>query len=77
MTIADKVKKVVADKLCVNESDVTPEAHFMDDLGADSLDLVVVIWALEKKFSISIPDEKAKALITVGQAIAYIEEIKN
>jgi len=72
--IAGSVKKIIVDKLGVEETEVTPEASFTNDLGADSLDTVELIMEFEKEFNISIPDEQAETITTVGQAIAYLEE---
>ncbi|MCI6894407.1 MAG: acyl carrier protein [Bacteroidales bacterium] len=74
--IAERVKAIIVDKLGVNEAEVKPEAAFTTDLGADSLDTVELIMEFEKEFGITIPDEKAEAIQTVGDAIAYIEENK-
>ena len=71
--ISTKVIAIVVDKLGVEESQVTPEANFTSDLGADSLDTVELIMELEKEFNISIPDDQAEKIATVGDAIAYIE----
>ena len=71
--ITTKVIAIVVDKLGVDESQVTPEANFTSDLGADSLDIVELIMELEKEFNISIPDDQAEKIATVGDAIAYIE----
>ncbi|GAB4333075.1 MAG: acyl carrier protein [Flammeovirgaceae bacterium] len=71
--IAQKVKKIIIDKLGVEESEVTPEASFTNDLGADSLDTVELIMEFEKEFNISIPDDQAESITTVGQAISYLE----
>ncbi|MBE6405401.1 MAG: acyl carrier protein [Lentisphaeria bacterium] len=71
--IADKVKKIVVEQLSVNEDQVTPEAKFIEDLGADSLDQVELVMALEEQFGAEIPDEDAEKLTTVGDAIKYIE----
>lgn len=71
--IADKVKKIVVEQLGVSEDQVTPEAKFIEDLGADSLDQVELIMALEEAFGSDIPDEEAEKLTTVGDAIAYVE----
>ena len=71
--IATKVAAIVVDKLGVEESQVTPEASFTIDLGADSLDTVELIMELEKEFGVSIPDDQAEKITTVGDAIAYIE----
>jgi acyl carrier protein len=72
--IATRVKKIIVDKLGVDEAEVTPEASFTNDLGADSLDTVELIMEFEKEFNISIPDEQAETITTVGQANAYLEE---
>jgi acyl carrier protein len=72
--IAQKVKKIITEKLGVEESEVTPEASFTNDLGADSLDTVELIMEFEKEFNISIPDDQAESITTVGQAISYLEE---
>ncbi len=72
--ISARVKKIIVDKLGVEEAAVTNEASFANDLGADSLDTVELIMEFEKEFNISIPDEKAETITTVGQAIAYLEE---
>ena len=72
--IAQKVKQIIIEKLGVEESEVTPEASFTNDLGADSLDTVELIMEFEKEFNISIPDEQAETITTVGQAISYLEE---
>ncbi len=74
--IAERVTAIIVDKLGVNEAEVKPEAAFTTDLGADSLDTVELIMEFEKEFGISIPDEKAESIQTVGDAIAYIEENK-
>lgn len=70
--ILAKVKEVIVDQLSVEEDDVTPEASFFDDLGADSLDIVELVMALEDSFGISIPDEDAESIKTVGDAVEYI-----
>jgi len=74
MTVAEKVKKMIVEQLEVNESEVVPEAKFIDDLGADSLDIVELVMALEDEYGIEIPDEDAEKIETVGDAIRYIEE---
>ena len=74
--IESKVKEIIADKLGVDEADVKPEASFTNDLGADSLDTVELIMEFEKSFNITIPDDQAVKIATVGDAIAYIEENK-
>ena len=71
--IASRVKAIIVDKLGVEESEVTPEASFTNDLGADSLDTVELIMEFEKEFGISIPDDQAEKIQTVGDAISYIE----
>ena len=68
-----KIKEVIVDKLGVEEEKITREAHFVDDLGADSLDTVELIMQLEEEFGIEIPDEDAENITTVGAAIDYIE----
>jgi acyl carrier protein len=72
--IAEKVKSIIVEKLGVEASEVTPEASFTNDLGADSLDTVELIMEFEKEFSVSIPDDQAENIQTVGQAITYLEE---
>ena len=76
MSTYDKVKEVIIDKLGVDESAITEEAHFVNDLGADSLDTVELIMEFEEEFSIEIPDEDAENITTVSSAIKYIEEHK-
>ena len=71
--IAERVTKIIVDKLGVDESEVTTEANFTNDLGADSLDTVELIMEFEKTFDISIPDEQAEKIQTVGQAVEYLE----
>ena len=71
--VAERVKAIIVDKLSVEETDVTNEASFTNDLGADSLDTVELIMEFEKEFGISIPDDQAEKITTVGDAIAYIE----
>jgi acyl carrier protein len=71
--VAEKVKAIIVDKLGVDESEVTNEASFTNDLGADSLDTVELIMEFEKEFDIQIPDDKAEAIATVGDAISFIE----
>ena len=73
MSTFEKVKKIVCDKLGVDESKVTETASFVNDLGADSLDVVEFVMEVEKEFNITIPDEEATKLTTVGAAIDYIE----
>ena len=74
--IATKVTSIITDKLGVEESQVVPEASFTNDLGADSLDTVELIMELEKEFDLTIPDEEAEKIVTVGAAIAFIENAK-
>ncbi len=71
--IASRVKGIIVDKLGVDENEVTPEANFTNDLGADSLDTVELIMEFEKDFDIQIPDEDAEKIATVGDAISYVE----
>jgi acyl carrier protein len=71
--VASRVKAIIVDKLSVEESEVTNEASFTNDLGADSLDTVELIMEFEKEFDLSIPDDQAEKISTVGDAIAYIE----
>ena len=73
--VAAKVKAIIVDKLGVEETEVTPEASFTNDLGADSLDTVELIMEFEKEFGISIPDDQADKITTVGEAIAHIEAV--
>ena len=72
--IAAKVKAIIVDKLGVDEKEVTEAASFTNDLGADSLDTVELIMEFEKEFNIAIPDDQAKKINTVGEAIKYIQE---
>ena len=74
MSLEEKVKELIVQQLGVSESEVVPEAKFVDDLGADSLDLVELVMALEDEYGIEISDEDAEKIITVGDAIAYIKE---
>ncbi len=69
----DKVKQIIVEQLGVEESEVTPTAHFVDDLGADSLDIVELVMAFEEAFEIEIPDEEAEKIQTVKDAIDYIQ----
>ncbi|MEM9897625.1 MAG: acyl carrier protein [Bacteroidota bacterium] len=71
--IAAKVTEIIVDKLGVEASEVTPEASFANDLGADSLDTVELIMEFEKEFNLSIPDEAAEKIVTVGDSITYLE----
>ncbi len=76
MGIFDQVKKIVVDQLGVDEAEVTENASFTDDLGADSLDVVELVMALEEEFDLEIPDEDAEKIGTVGEAMKYIQEKK-
>ncbi len=73
MSTFDKVKEVIIDKLGVEEDSIKSEAHFVNDLGADSLDTVELIMEFEKEFNIAIPDDQAEKIGTVGEAVSYIE----
>ena len=74
MALEDKVKDIIVEQLGVNPEQVTPEASFIEDLGADSLDTVELVMAFEEEFGAEIPDEDAEKLQTVGDAIKYVEE---
>jgi acyl carrier protein len=74
MAVEEKVKSIIAEQLGVKSEEVTPGASFIDDLGADSLDTVELVMALEEEFGIEIPDEDAEKMTTVGDAVKYIEE---
>jgi acyl carrier protein len=74
MDVASKVKQIIAEQLGVDEPDIKPASHFVDDLGADSLDQVELVMAFEEEFGIEIPDEEAEKITTVQTAIDYIEE---
>lgn len=73
MAVPDRVKAIIAEQLGVKPEEVVPEASFIDDLGADSLDTVELIMALEEEFGVEIPDEDAEKMTTVGDAIKYVE----
>jgi acyl carrier protein len=73
-SIEDKVKEIIVEQLSVNPEQVTPEAKFIEDLGADSLDVVELVMAFEEHFSIEVPDEDAEKLTSVGDVLKYIEE---
>ena len=77
MAVSDKVKSIIVEQLGVDEEEVTPDASFVDDLGADSLDTVELVMALEEEFETEIPDEDAEKITTVQQAIDYITERRN
>ena len=72
--IASRVKAIIVDKLGVDENEVVAEASFTNDLGADSLDTVELIMEFEKEFNVSIPDEEAEKIQTVGDAVAYLKD---
>lgn len=74
MAVQDKITEIIVEQLGVKPEEVTPEASFVDDLGADSLDTVELVMALEEEFGIEIPDEEAEKIQTVGDAVKYIEE---
>ena len=74
MADMDKIKKIIAEQLGVDESEINPESHFIDDLGADSLDTVELVMALEEEFGIEIPDEDAEKIQTVGDVAKYIDD---
>ena len=73
MAVADQVKKIIVEQLGVDEDEVTPDASFVDDLGADSRDTVELVMAFEEEFSIEIPDEDAEKITRVKDAVSYIE----
>ena len=73
MAVEEKVKAIIAEQLGVKQEEVTPTASFIDDLGADSLDTVELVMALEEEFGVEIPDEDAEKMTTLGEAIKYIE----
>jgi acyl carrier protein len=73
-SIEEKVRDIIVDQLGVNPEQVTPNASFIEDLGADSLDTVELVMAFEEEFGVEVPDEEAEKLLTVGDVIKYIEE---
>ena len=75
MSIEDKIKKIIAEKLSVEMSEVVPDASFVDDLGADSLDLVELVMTMEEEFDVDISDEDAEQLVTVQDAIKYVQAL--
>jgi acyl carrier protein len=77
VALEDKVKEIIVDQLGVDADEVTPEASFIDDLGADSLDTVELVMALEEEFNMEIPDEDAEKIKTVGDAVEYIKSHAN
>ncbi|NOX97472.1 MAG: acyl carrier protein [Nitrospirae bacterium] len=74
MALEKRIKEIIVEQLGVDANEVTPKASFIDDLGADSLDTVELVMALEEEFDIEIPDEDAEKITTVGAAIKYVEE---
>lgn len=76
MTNIDKVKAIIVDKLGIDEDKVTRDASFKDDLGADSLDIAELVMELEDEFDMEIPDEEAEKIVTVGDALDYIEKLE-
>jgi len=77
MAVADKVKSIIVEQLGVDEEEVTPDASFVDDLGADSLDTVELVMAFEEEFGIEIPDDAAESIVTVGDAIKFIDKAQS
>ena len=73
MAVADKVKSIIVEQLGVDEEEVTPDASFVDDLGADSLDTVELVMAFEEEFGCEIPDDAAEKIVTVKDAVSFIE----
>ena len=72
--VADRVKQIIVEQLGVDAAEVTPAAHFVNDLGADSLDTVELVMAFEEEFNVEVPDEEAEKLQTVGDVVKYIED---
>ena len=77
MSVAERVKQIIVEQLGADENQVDPSASFVDDLGADSLDIVELVMAFEEEFSVEVPDEDAEKLQTVGDVVKYIEEKSN
>lgn len=73
-TLEEKVKKIIAEQLSVGEDQITPEASFVEDLGADSLDTVELVMAFEEEFGCEIPDDAAETILTVGDAVKFLEK---
>lgn len=73
-SIFERVRQIIVDTLSIDEEEVKMDAHFMDDLGADSLDVVELVMAIEEEFDLEIPDDEAEKIQTVGQAVEYIKE---
>ncbi len=74
MAVADKVKSIIVEQLGVDEEEVTPDASFVDDIGADSLDTVELVMAFEEEFGCEIPDDAAETILTVGDAVKFLEK---
>ena len=74
MSVEQKVKQIIVEQLGVDEAQVDPTASFVDDLGADSLDIVELVMAFEEEFGIEIPDDAAESIVTVGDAVKYIDK---
>jgi acyl carrier protein len=74
MAVEDKIREIIVEQLGVSAEEVVPEASFIDDLGADSLDIVELVMAIEEEFGLEIPDEDAERMQNIGDAISYVEE---
>jgi acyl carrier protein len=74
MIVEDQIKEIIIDQLGVSEDEIVPEASFIDDLGADSLDIVELVMAMEEAFDVEIPDDDAEKIQTIGDAISYLKE---
>jgi acyl carrier protein len=74
MAVEDKIREIIVEQLGVTAEEVVPEASFIDDLGADSLDIVELVMAIEEEFGLEIPDEDAERMQSIGDAISYVEE---